>query len=502
MPFYPPINIPPGVVRGASPNDVRGRWYDTNLVRWNGGVLEPIGGWERSTPTPFENRVRNIQVWRDNKLTRYILTASMQKVHVEFGEGFVDITPTDLVAADPSAFAFGFGVNDYSDEDYGDARSTPSANIEAFPAFWSFSNWGEDLLGVSSVDGRLLHYDVTNPNTAMAPVPNAPIGNASVLVTPERHVLLLQAGANPRRIAWCSRENFSDWDFTSTTNTAGYLELETQTPLVKAVPCRGGSLVFSSSDAFLFQYQGLPYVYGSYPIGRTRSLNPDMIVSDNGQVFWWAVDGFKVFDGGSIRSIPCPVWDYVMSRASKPGLRSIAHGGALGTLPEIWWFYPSEGSMICDSYVMVNYEEGWWAIGSLRRSAIAAANADRHPYMAGEDGHIYKHESGWSGLSLGEPREVWAESSSLSIGPGERFMNIRQAILATGHGFDSLQARFFADRTPEGAEFVFGPYQIRPDGYMDTRVTGRDIRMRLENIKNADWSVGEMRLDIAQGGGR
>ena len=134
-----PVSIPPGVVRGATPNDVRGRWYDTNLVRWNGGVLEPVGGWERATPTPFGSRIRNVSVWRDNIERRFILAASMSKVSVEVGEGFVDVTPTDLVAADPSPFAYGFGVNDFGEENFGDARSTPSANIDSFPAFWTFS---------------------------------------------------------------------------------------------------------------------------------------------------------------------------------------------------------------------------------------------------------------------------------------------------------------------------------------------------------------------------
>jgi hypothetical protein len=214
------------------------------------------------------------------------------------------------------------------------------------------------------------------------------------------------------------------------------------------------------------------------------------------------MDGFRVFDGGTIRPMPCPVWDYVMSRASLPTLRTAAHGGALGTRPEFWWFYPSGESQICDSYVMTNYEEGWWAIGSLPRSAVAAAGADRFPYMAGEDGHLYKHESGWGGTVGNQIREVWAETASLRLDPGERSMEIRQALIASGHGYSSLQTRFFANRTPEGAEYSFGPYLMRPDGYTDTRVSGRDIRMRIENIKNEDWALGEIRLDVAPGARR
>jgi hypothetical protein len=471
-------------------------------VRWNGGVLEPIGGWERATPTPFPDRIRNMAVWRDNKLSRFILAASMRKLYMEYGEGFVDVTPTDLVGADPTAYAYGFGVNNFGKEDFGDARAAPSVNIDILPTFWTFSNWGQDMLAVSSVDGRLLRYNPLLPTAKFAPISSAPLSNISTLVTAERHVALLQIGGNPRRIGWCSREDYSDWNFASTTNTAGFIELETQTPLVKAVRCRSGNLVFSNSDVFLMDYIGLPYVYGFPHLGQTRLINPDTLVTDNGNAFWWATDGFKSFDGGAIRPMPCPVWDYVMGRANIPVLRTVAHGGALGTHPEIWWFYPSKNSMTCDSYVMTNYEEGWWAIGKLDRSAMIAANADRYPYMAGEDGHIYKHESGWSGSIATALRDVWAETSALSLGAGDRAMEINQALIASGSGFDSVQARFYTNRSPAGSERAFGPYRIRGNGYMDTRVSGRDVRMRFENIKNEDWSIGETRLDVAPGAGR
>lgn len=500
MPFLP-VSIPPGVVRGATPNDSRGRWYDTNLVRWKGGVLEPVGGWERIVSTPFATRIRKMEVWRSNAQARFIVAASVSKVYSEYGQGFVDITPAGLLYTSPGLSFYGFGVNEYGEEGYGTPRSTPSTNLQVMAPYWSFSNWGEDLLAVSSVDGKLYHYDVTTPATPMTAVASAPTGNSSVIVTPERHAMLLQVGGNPRRIGWSSREDFTDWNFASVANTAGFLDLETRTPLLKAAPSRSGTLVFSSSDVFLMSYIGLPYIYGQSPLGKSRLVAADSIVTDNGNVFWWASDGFKMFDGGAIRTMECPVWDYVMSRVNLNAVRLFAHGGNIGFNPEIWWFYPSGDSTQCDSYVMVNYVEGWWAIGSLARSAMVGADADRFPYMAGEDNFLYQHESGWSGAVEGI-RNVYAESAALALGAGDNSMEIKQALPSGGHGYDSIQARFFTRLTPEGAERSFGPYLTRADGYMDTRVSGRDVRLRLENIKNADWSIGELRLDVSQGGRR
>jgi hypothetical protein len=497
-----PIDIPPGVVRGATPLDAKGRWWDTNLVRWSNGVLEPIGGWEKRIATPFTSRIRKLKTWRDNAQRRFTLAASAGKINVDFtGGSFADVTPAGFDAHEPSLDLFGYGTNDFGEETFGDARSTASQNLLLMPPYWTFAGWGEDMLGVLSGDGRLYSYDVTNPATPFAVVAGAPVNNGAVHVTPERHVMLLQLGGNARRIGWCSRENYSDWNFSSTTNTAGYLDLDTETPLLTAAQSRAGTLVFSSSDVSIMTYRGLPYIYGKDWVGQTRLVNPDTVVSDNGNVFWWAADGFKVFDGGSIRSIPCPVWDFIVGHSTINSRRLFAHGSALGSRPEIWWFYPSDGGFTCDRYIIFNYEEGWWAIGSLPRSAMVGAGSENYPLMVGENGMLYQHESGWSGAAPGD-RQVWAETSALTLGGGARTMDIKQALIANGASYDALNLSFYTNLAPEGAGRVFGPYQPRADGYTDARVSGRDIRVRFEGTKNIDWSVGELRLDWSIGSGR
>lgn len=494
------INIPPGVVRGATPLDAKGRWWNTNLVRWRNGVLEPVKGWSKIHTTPLEGgRIRKLDVWRDNLNFRHILAATDQKIFVDL----TDVTPDGFSPSLPSIGFTGYGVGEYGMEEYGTERSEVSYDMQVSPPYWTFARWGEDMLAVMSVDGNLYHFDATFPAQPFKLVNEAPTNNVAVHVTPERHVLLLQLGGNPRRLGWSSRESLTDWDFMSTTNTAGFLDLETATPLLKAVDSRAGTLVFSHSDVFLLPYVGLPYIYGRQWLGKTRVLNPDTIVHENGNVFWWATDGFKMWDGGQILHLDCPVWDYIMSRSDLRYLRTFAHGGGLGLYPEIWWFYPSaEAGAECDSYVMFNYVEGWWAIGSLSRTAVVAADADRYPYMGGEDGFIYQHENGWYGAMGGNVRPIFAETAALSVGTGSRVADIKQVLLATGHGYDALRLRFYTNLAPEGPGRVFGPYRARPDGYMDVRVTGRDIRFRFEAVKDTDWSLGETRMDISVSGAR
>lgn len=40
-----PLQLPPGIVRDANPDDAPGRWRE--------GVMDPVGGWARMTSTAF-----------------------------------------------------------------------------------------------------------------------------------------------------------------------------------------------------------------------------------------------------------------------------------------------------------------------------------------------------------------------------------------------------------------------------------------------------------------
>ena len=159
---------------------------------------------------------------------------------------------------------------------------------------------------------------------------------------------------------------------------------------------------------------------------------------------------------------------------------------------------------MADKYVIYNYIEDWWAIGELTRTSMAPALSGQPPLMTGGDNFVYQHETGWSDTS-GSPRDgdVYAETSVINIPTGgERNFEIRQAMAANGFGTDSLRMTFYTNQTPMGAERTFGPYTPRADGYVDTRVTGRDVRIRVDALGDNDWNLGEIRLDVAAGARR
>ena len=115
-------------------------------------------------------------------------------------------------------------------------------------AYWTFGNWGEDVIAAANSDGRLFYYTSSTPTTAPTVISTAPSGNTSVVVTDERHVFVVGqtgGGGSTRRVAWSSREDYTDWNYSSTTNTAGFLDLAVRTPLLKGVKVKEGILIFS-----------------------------------------------------------------------------------------------------------------------------------------------------------------------------------------------------------------------------------------------------------------
>ena len=573
---YLPIQLPPGIVRGANPDDAPGRWYDGSLVRWREGVMEPVGGWSRVTATPLASTPRRIHQWRRNNVPNVTtLVGTDDELYSEQSGTWTDVAPSDLVPLSDAGGVGGYGAGPYSDSTYGTPRSGSSTLTPTRP-IWSFDSWGEDVLAVASTDGRLLYFDSSSPtvdcvpvgvyaiasisrtgnvttvvtttphnlsstetvqvagvtdntfNTASATVtvsnpttftyPNTgadgtstggtirdrsvPTSNRAVIVTPERHALLLQAGGETRRVGWSSREDYTDWNFASTTNTAGFLDLQSETPLIQGCSVREGTLIWSVNRAFLLRYVGLPFIYGSDELGTTRLYAPNAFAEFDGRCVWMDNSGFMLYEGGSMRPIECPLSDFIFSDIDPQYGPRVSHAAVNGKFDEVWFFYPSEGSSECDRYVIWNWSENWWSMGVLARSAAFPAGVGSYPIMAGTDGHIYQHEDGWTYDGFNCANNVFIASGTINLPDAERSLNITQLVPSNGGNYDLTKFTLYTRMTPNGAERQFGPYYSRSDGYVDTRATGRDVRIRICANDAGDWSIGRIRMKIAAGGRR
>ena len=177
-------------------------------------------------------------------------------------------------------------------------------------------------------------------------------------------------------------------------------------------------------------------------------------------------------------------------------------GSANGAFNELWWFYPSASSSECDRYVIWNYVNNWWAIGSLARSAMADAAVFSVPIAAASDLFIYQHETGWLDGVASRVGNVWAETGAISLAAGDKTIDIMQAELDGGANYNATKLRAYGRQYRQGAERSFGPYVPRSNGLTDMRVQGRDIRLRFEAARDEDWSIGAVRLDVMPGAER
>ncbi|WKV16956.1 hypothetical protein [Microcystis phage MJing1] len=502
-----PLTVPPGVVRASTPAQSRGRWWDANLVRWRSGMLEPVGGWERILGAPMPSIPRALHWWADLTGIRRLAVGADDGLYTIEGSEVTDRTP--LLFVPPSTAAFGqggFGIGNYGAGAFGAPRPAPDVRVFGRPPNWSIDNFGQNLLFLCSTDGKLHELvPVAGALPALGTaVADAPESNRAMVVTEERHVMLLGSGGIPNRVAWCSREDYEDWDFASTTNTAGFFDLPIGGYIIAGTRVRGGVLLWTENEAWLARYVGQPFIYSFERVGEACGLyGPRTYAAAPGFTLWMGREGFFTYDGGAVRPLQSDVADFVFSGIDRLYGPGRAFSVSNGLFPEVWWHYPSQGSAEPDRYVCFSTAEGWWSIGAMDRAAGVGAGVYPYPVLAGGDGFLYQHELGW--LDAGRTRvgRVYAETGALEIARGGAIVgDVLGAHMDSGAGFDATQVRAYARFTREGPEYVSGPYRAEPDGLMPVRFSAREFRLRIEARKDTDWAIGEMRLDIETGGER
>ena len=488
------LDLPAGVYRNGTDLQSAGRWRDSNLVRWHDNTLRPIGGWRTRSDTATAAKVRGMHSWIDNSSDRWITAGSYNVLYVYNGAGIqYDITPTGLTAGNEDALQpVGYGNAFYGQEEYGIARQEVTTITPA--TTWAMDSWGENAVACSSSDGKIYEWQL-NTATIAAPVANAPVGCRSILVTEERFLMALGAGSNPRLVQWSDREDNTTWT-PAATNEAGSLELQTSGRIQCGVKVQNQSLILTDTDAHVATYSGPPYVYGIERVGTSCGIVATQAVAvvDIGAI-WMGSRSFYAYLGGAVTEVDCDVADYVFSDIN---LSQISKTCAVpnANYSEIWWFYPSSESNENDRYVVYNYTDGTWAIGTMARTAGVDAGVYRQPIIASAtDKKLYEHEIGFNYDGV----EPFAESGPISIGNGENVMSVTEMIpdeKTQGDVDATFKTRFY----PNDVERTYGPYNMANPTSL--RFTGRQVRLRVEGSNADDWRVGINRLEVKAGGRR
>ena len=133
--------------------------------------------------------------------------------------------------------------------------------------------------------------------------------------------------------------------------------------------------------------------------------------------------------------MPCTVLDYVFSDINL-NQQYKCFATSIESNNEVVWFYPSSNSDEINRYVIFNYLENAWSIGTtddgFTRTAWIEAPSLDFPVAAGktsgsDSNYIYNQEKGHS--NDGSDFTAFIESSDFDLNPdGERFMFISKLI--------------------------------------------------------------------------
>lgn len=496
MPFFP-LAFPPGVSRLGTEYQSKGRFYDSNLVRWFEGSLRPIGGWRAKTTSAMTGKCRALLTWKNNEDAAWIAAGTHSHLYV-FSRADVapnDITPSGFtVGREDASLGGGYGTGTYGTGEYGTPRPDDTNILDA--TVWTLDTFGELLLGCSADDGKIYSWSPAGASptaTDAAQLTNSPTQCRGVVVTEENFVVALGAGGNPRKIEWSDQENATVWTPAST-NQAGGFQLVTPGRLMTGKRVEAGTLLLTDVDAHLMTYVGRPLVYEVERIGTgCGAISQGCVAEFDSRAVWMSQNGFWTFNG-TIQPLPCEVSDYVFTNLNRNQQSKVTHFHN-STFGEVWWFYPDQNSLENNRYVVWNYRENHWAIGALARTAGSDRGVLVYPIMVGSDGIIYEHEVG---LNYGGDTP-YAETGPLEIGGGDNIVHVRE-IVTDDKTLGDVNVRFRYRAYPNAD--AYSELTTNLTASTKVRFRARQVSVRYEGARSADWRVGVPRLEGVLGGRR
>jgi len=467
------IALRPGVNKEATTYSNEGGWWETNWVRFRSGYPEKIGGWIRNGTLTFYGVVRYLWNWLDLDGNDLLGVGTNQKLYVEQGGEYHDITPlrasgtinTDPITtfvgekrvqitdtahgaqagdfvtfsgasavggltisgeyeivyyidadnyyiASPTAASssangggaavtaaykisggggifiggVGWGAGSFGGGGWGSASSPVPVGTQL--RLWNLDNFGQDLIAAVR-NGPVYHWANDTSTWAAAQLLSTVSTAAGYAGTFVPHTVLemktsdlqrfaIAIGANsydptdantafdPMLVRWSDQENEYDWVPTDT-NQAGEQRMSHGSTLVTSLTTRQEILVWSDSAVYSMQYLGPPYVWGfTVLLDNISIISPNAKASAATVVYWMGNDKFYTYSG-RVETLPCTLRTYVFDRLNKEQAYQVVAGTNEG-FSEVWWFYPSTGSTVNDSYVIYNYLDRVWYHGSVGRS--------------------------------------------------------------------------------------------------------------------------------------
>jgi len=402
---------------------------------------------------------------------------------------------------------------------------------------WSHDNFGEDLI-INVRHGGIYKW-VENDGVSTRAVALSGISGANLVPTvgmqvitseTDRHLIVLGADVlssgsrtgtiDPMFIAFSDSENALEFE-PKTTNSAGSLRLSSGSQIVGATKARQEILVWTDTSLYSMNFIGPPLTFAVNLINEGAGLiGPKAYVNSPRGVFFMSKQGFYFYNG-AIQKLPCTVQEYVFNDLNL--VQAYKCHLALNTeFSEVWFFYPSieDDTNEISRYVIYNYEENLWSIGSMVRYAWIDSGIQNKPQATGVSSstyYLYDHESGYND-DTSPMDNVYVQSADLDFSDGDSLAFIKRIlpdikfIKDTGTDPDGAINIVLKERDFNGESLnTNSTSQITSTTTQSyVRARGRQFVLRFEsdddnvtvNRKDYKWRLGSTRLDIQPSGRR
>ncbi len=416
--------------------------------------------------------------------------------------GAITIRFPIAIGLQSAAAGFGYGVGPYGGSTWGTVRST---SLPIALRTWSLDTFGEDLVA-NPRGGRIYIWDATGGTAARAVVVTASPSVSNFILTADQARHLVSFGCtdssgtfDPLNIRWCSDGNLDDW-VVSATNTAGETRLSGSNEIVGALRSAGQILVWTDNALYGMSYSGTNSVFNINVVGNNCGLiGPHAAVEAGGRTYWMAPGGFYVYDG-AVRPLECDVFHYVFDNLNHTQGKKI-FAGINSEWNEVLWLYQSNDSTTgeIDKYVIYNYVEKTWTIGTLTRTAWTDEGIFESPVAAGTDGKLYLHEVSCD--ADGSALPSYLESHDFEIGDGDNIQFIDR-IVPDFEMTGELSLRIKTRKYPGSSYTTKGPYAVSSaTPKISMRARGRQAAFRVDtSTAGDDWRLGTVRLQMRPDG--
>ena len=338
----------------------------------------------------------------------------------------------------------GWGVGTWGAGAWGSSTALSDTNQLRL---WTHDNYGEDLI-INPRAGGIFRWiendDVTTRAVNLATTSGANLVPTKALqvITSEtdRHLIVLGADPisggsrtgtlDPMLVAFSDQENPLQFEPLST-NTAGSLRLSSGSSIIGGIKARQEILIWTDTSLYSMNFIGPPLTFAINLINEGAGLiSPKAATSSPKGVFYMSKKGFYFYNG-AVQKLPCSVQDYVFSDLDESQAFK-CFAGLNEEFSEVWFFYPSlsDNQNEISRYVIFNYEENSWSIGTLERYSWLAAGVLDKPLAAGEESttkRIYEHEVGFND-DESAMSGVFVESADIDITDGDRFVFLKKIL--------------------------------------------------------------------------